>query len=404
MIGGTEGVTIQFNIPSMVIQTIAAPVLDIPTPLSIIGGLFGGGKSHPGKYSFRYIWDGIKIGKDGIASVKPVVVTMIYRQRLWRAGEETTEKPVPFECFTYMIAKRLGDIINTKIPTEKRIPLKLAFQKLNPKFHVVTWAAHLEHLRQQGPANAAFDALKYAPAVLNTYGNCVRQMLGVEDMYDFLINHIGWDYLYPLSPVMRTKWHSHWFKRADWEDYGEWLLDNLKYRNPAGVRNWMSRTGIRTENLIKIQGNIVSTKAVSEAKIIKKTSAPTDEAYIKAKVAEFYRKYLGREPDPSGFNYWVNVAKSKGLEFVEKSIANSPEAKSKKISYGISDYLKNIKKLIPSGEVYAAPVEEFSKQQVPYTAATKKKEKSILDKINIDDILLLSAIAIPAVIILKGRH
>ncbi|RKX65975.1 MAG: hypothetical protein DRP42_04015, partial [Tenericutes bacterium] len=250
MVGGAP---IHFNVPAMVIQSIAAPVLDIPTPLSIIGGLFGGGKHHPGKYSFRYIWDGIKIGKDGVASVKPVIVAMIYRQRLWRAGKRVTENPVPFECFTYMIAKRLGDIINTKIPPEKRMPLKLAFQKLNPKFHIVTWAAHLEALRQQGPANAAFDALKYAPAVLNTYGNCVRQMLGVRDMYDFLINHVGWDYLYPFSPVMRPKWHSYWFKKADWEDYGEWLLDNLKYRNPAGVRNWMARTGIHTADLIHIE-------------------------------------------------------------------------------------------------------------------------------------------------------
>ncbi len=181
-------------------------------------------------------------------------------------------------------------------------------------------------------------------------------------------------------------------------------MDNLKYRNPAGVRNWMSRTGIRTEDLIKMQGSAASSKPILKTETIPKARMFINEPYIRSKVTEFYRKYLGRNPDPSGFNYWVNIAKSKGLYFVEKSIANSPEAKNRKISYGISDYLKNIKKLIPSGEAYAAPIDEFSKRQMPYAVTQKKKEKSILDKINVDDILLLSAIAIPAVIILKGRH
>ena len=171
---------VSFNIPATVMTSVAAPVVDIPTPISIIAGFFGGGKHHPGRYAWRYIWGGIQIGPRG-----NVKVAKMYRQRLWRAGERRSEQPKPFGGYGYIIARRLGDIIR-KLPLEKRLMLMPLFNKLNEKFKSITWSVRLKALRQQGPAIAAFDALKHVPAILLTYGNAVRQALGVKTMEEFI--------------------------------------------------------------------------------------------------------------------------------------------------------------------------------------------------------------------------
>ena len=50
---------------------------------------------------------------------------------------------------------------------------------------------------------------------------------------------------------------------------------------------------------------------------------------VEEKVKALYKTLLGREPDKSGFNYWVNIAKKKGFNEVVKNFANSEEVKRK---------------------------------------------------------------------------
>jgi len=52
---------------------------------------------------------------------------------------------------------------------------------------------------------------------------------------------------------------------------------------------------------------------------------------VEAKIREFYRKYLGREPSKSALRYWTAAAKRWGFRAVERSIANSPEARARRM-------------------------------------------------------------------------
>jgi hypothetical protein len=52
----------------------------------------------------------------------------------------------------------------------------------------------------------------------------------------------------------------------------------------------------------------------------KDTTSPTE------RIAGFYRRYLGREPEPEGLAYWTNLYHTIGSGFVENGIANSEEA------------------------------------------------------------------------------
>jgi hypothetical protein len=44
-------------------------------------------------------------------------------------------------------------------------------------------------------------------------------------------------------------------------------------------------------------------------------------------IADAYRNYLGREPDPGGFDYWNSVLNNQGLDQAISGISGSPEAK-----------------------------------------------------------------------------
>ena len=48
---------------------------------------------------------------------------------------------------------------------------------------------------------------------------------------------------------------------------------------------------------------------------------------VEAKITEFYHKYLNREPDPEGLNYWKQqIIEGKSYDWVENEFKNSEEA------------------------------------------------------------------------------
>jgi len=63
---------------------------------------------------------------------------------------------------------------------------------------------------------------------------------------------------------------------------------------------------------------------------------------VEQKVRNLYKALLGREPDPSGFKYWVNVAKTKGFNEVVKNFANSSEVKRKLGGKSIQEVIRHI--------------------------------------------------------------
>lgn len=360
--------TPSFNIPATVIQTIASDVLHIPTPFSIIGGIFGGGKMHPGRYAFEFVWNGITWDRFGYP-----ILNKIYRRRLYRAGKY---QPGPYKAvgnMGYLMAWRLCQIIKNRLPLKKRQILTPLFMDLNKKFHTVTMSVHLKRLRQQGPALAAFDALKWTPAILNTYGNAVRQMINPsKPLEKFITEDIGAYYVNPFGYPYQAKW----FEKR----YCEWLSKNLGFRSPTiqSVRNWMARTGMKTYNLIVLPKTVSKPKPKPKPKTVKK---PTPKKPPKKLPA-------------------VKKQQVENIAQMKEVITNLQEKQK-----GILDYLK----MLGPSVAYAGSIEEFAKssghgtpvQQI--TIKGKGEEKSVFDFIDIGDMLLFGAIAVPAVLLLTKR-
>lgn len=252
-----------FRVPPSMIAGITAPVLDIPTPFGVIGGLFGGGKHHPGKYTFVYVWQGIKIDPSGNVSTSAVLERRV-------SSPEGASPRFRGRGFPSNVAYRLADLTRG-LPSDKRIFLILPFNKLNEQFRNVTVSVRLEALRQQEEALVAFETLKYVPAMLNTYGNALRQMYGLNTMNDFLKR-----YMYNvLNPYLMPGGEKSSAR------YRKLCMKYVQIRTPADVDRYIQKTGIMTEDLIR--GEIPS--VVKETQVEKRPAVAEEKEFFEKKFA-----------------------------------------------------------------------------------------------------------------------